>query len=53
MSSREHAPSQGTLALPLGTAEVSVYEVMEHPEYHYNMGDVVIRLSSSSLHPTP
>ncbi|KAJ1468195.1 hypothetical protein T484DRAFT_1856181 [Baffinella frigidus] len=38
--------AQGKLALPLGTAEVSVYEIMEHPEYHYNMGDVVIRLSN-------
>jgi len=30
---------------------------MEHPEYHYNMGDVVIRLTPnpqpSTLHPTP
>ena len=39
---------EGRLAMPLGLHEVSVYEVLEHSEYHYNMGDVVVRLSNAA-----
>jgi ubiquitin-conjugating enzyme E2 O len=34
----------GRPTMPLGHAEISVYDVVEHSEYHYNMGDVVVRL---------
>jgi len=40
--------SLATLGTPgevlLGSAEVSCYELLEHPEYTYSIGDVVVRL---------
>jgi len=34
--------------MPLGRAEVSSYEVLEHPQYTYSAGDVVVRVVKTS-----
>jgi hypothetical protein len=47
---KESAAAAGTPhALPLGMCEVSCYELLEHPEYTYSIGDVVVRLQKEDI----